>query len=43
MALATNQLFGGPTNVPVTPRLNAKRVQVIKLAWGEKKEEQKHI
>lgn len=34
MALASNELFAGPTNVPVTPRMHASRVQVIKLASG---------
>lgn len=34
MALQTRELFAGPTNVPVTPRMTANRVAVVKLAAG---------
>lgn len=34
MALQTRELFAGPTNVPVKPRMHAERLMVVKLAAG---------
>lgn len=34
MALQTRELWAGPTNVPVTPRMTANKVAVVKLAAG---------
>lgn len=34
MALQVNELFAGPTTVPVKPRMHAEKVMVLKLAAG---------
>lgn len=34
MTLQSRELFAGPTNVPVKPRMHAERLQVVKLAAG---------
>jgi hypothetical protein len=34
MALQANELFAGPTTVPVKPRMHAERLMVIQLAAG---------